>query len=45
MGLLDLVIQYSLVAIRKEAKKILSSKSINFASEIAHKSLNLMVLL
>ena len=46
MGLLDLVIQYSPVAVGKEeAKKISSSKSIKFASEIAHKALNLMVLL
>jgi len=46
MGLLDLVIQYSPVAIGKEeTKKSSSSKSTKFASEIAHKALNLMVLL
>ena len=47
MGLLDLVIQYSPIAVGKEEEKSKksSSKNLKFASEVARKALNLMVLL
>lgn len=46
MGLLDLVIQYSPIAVGKEEKaKKSSAKSLKFVSEVAHKALNLMVIL
>ena len=46
MGLLDLVIQYSPIAVGKEEKsRKSSSKNLKFASDVAHKALNLMVIL